>query len=47
MEEFTTVKNPKGKSDIWRHFGDILCAQRSQLKPKHVDTLIFLKKNIL
>ena len=24
---------------------DIVTAQRSQLKPKHVDTLIFLKNN--
>jgi hypothetical protein len=27
--------------------GDILSAQRSRLKPKHVDTLIFLKKNMV
>ncbi|XP_060602039.1 E3 SUMO-protein ligase ZBED1-like [Ruditapes philippinarum] len=27
--------------------GDILCAQRSRLKSKHVDKLIFLKKNLL
>lgn len=26
--------------------GDIVTAQRSSLKPKHVDTLIFLKKNL-
>ncbi|XP_060594605.1 E3 SUMO-protein ligase ZBED1-like [Ruditapes philippinarum] len=33
MDEFTTVKNPKGKSDIWRHFG----LQKSKITQKLID----------
>ena len=49
MEEYTIVANTTTSVPSERVFstaGDILTAQRASLSPKHLDTLLFLKKNL-